>query len=227
MRAHCGSLREVIAMNNLKRQISEICADSSDTWITVADIATATGAPIGRCLAAMREHEALEDEGDGTWKIDASALTREEEPREEEESKEEKEFKLGGSFGETMENITMPLQALAQRVEALEEVVFSPKYRREPLLTRPKRYSMTQMLDQGIIELGDEVKVVGSKAHATIASGLFVMTPRGQRVRTLQWVKKHCKECNTRMHGYLLHLRTGKTIEELRVSALTAEREEK
>ena len=202
-------------MNNLKRQISEICADSSDTWITVADIATATGAPIGRCLAAMREHEALEDDGDGTWKIDASALKSEEEPREEETSKEE-------SAAEAE-----PLQALAQRVEALEEVVFSPKYRREPLLTRPKRYSMTQMLDQGIIELGDEVKVVGSKAHATIASGLFVMTPRGQRVRTLQWVKKHCKECNTRMHGYLLHLRTGKTIEELRASALTAEREEK
>ncbi len=202
-------------MNNLKRQISEICADSSDTWITVADIATATGAPIGRCLAAMREHEALEDEGDGTWRIDVSALKSEEEPREgEETSKEESAAKAE------------PLQALAQRVEALEEVVFSPKYRREPMLTRPKRYSMTQMLDQGIIELGDEVKVVGSKAHATIASGLFVTTPRGQRVRTLQWVKKHCKECNTRMHGYLLHLRTGKTIEELRASALTAEREE-
>lgn len=201
-------------MNNLKRQISEICADSSDTWITVADIATATGAPIGRCLAAMREHEALEDEGDGTWKINASALKSEEEPREEETSKEESATKA-------------PLEALAQRVEALEEVVFNPKYRREPLLTRPKRYSMTQMLDQGIIELGDEVKVVGSKAHATIASGLFVTTPRGQRVRTLQWVKKHCKECNTRMHGYLLHLRTGKTIEELRASALAAAREEK
>ena len=207
-------------MNNLKRQISEICADSSDTWITVADIATATGAPIGRCLAAMREHEALEDEGDGTWKIDASALKSEEEPREEEEtSKEETSKEESATKG-------APLEALEKRVEALEEVVFNPKYRREPMLTRPKRYSMTQMLDQGIIELGDEVKVVGSKAHAKIASGLFVMTPRGQRVRTLQWVKKHCKECNTRMHGYLLHLRTGKTIEELRASALTAEREE-
>ncbi|MCP4503673.1 MAG: hypothetical protein GY822_27405 [Deltaproteobacteria bacterium] len=215
-------------MNNLKRQISEICADSSDTWITVADIATATGAPIGRCLAAMREHEALEDDGDGTWRIDASALKSEEDPREEEESKEEKEFNAGALTVSTANgSVTMPWEDLAQRVEALEEVVFSPKYRREPMLTRPKRYSMTQMLDQGILELGDEVKVVGSKAHATIASGLFVTTPRGQRVRTLQWVKKHCKECNTRMHGYLLHLRTGKTIEELRASALTAEREEK
>jgi len=85
-----------------------------------------------------------------------------------------------------------------------------------------KRYSMTQMLDDGVIELNDEVQVVGSKAKAKISSGLFVTTTRGHRVRTLQWVKQHAKSCGTRMHGHLLHTRSGRTIEELRKNALDA-----
>jgi len=252
-------------MNRLAQQISEICKESGETWITVNDIALQTGAPIQRCLAEMEAHSLLSDEGDGTWKItypdpkppEVSTESAKKRTPSEPEKKNtfdsdrgklvdpnanspwvlpNSPWSLPEHLGETSavvnsedeaESLISRLESIESKIDELPKKIESAvrllSKRKDALAPRArKRYSMTQMLDDGVIALDDEVQVVGSKAKAKISSGLFVVTTRGHRVRTLQWVKQHAKSCGTRMHGHLLHTRSGRTIEELRKNALDA-----